>query len=661
MLNGGCICVVDRDTLLAPASFGQFLQRRQITTLFLTTALFNQVASEAVEALAGLDYLMFGGEIVEPSRVASVLARTKPRHLLHVYGPTETTTFAAAYEIVAVPEGARTIPIGRPIANTRIYILDEHGEPVPMGVAGELYIGGAGVARGYLNRPELTEQRFVPSPFVAGDRLYKTGDLGRYLPDGSIEFLGRNDSQVKLRGFRVELGEIEVALAQHAGVAQAAVMLREDEGEKRLVAYYTPADGADALSIEAVRVHLADRLPDYMLPSAYVQLEALPLTPNGKVDRRALPAPDGSAYVHQVYEAPQTQTELLLAGIWSEMLGVAQVSRHDNFFELGGHSLLAVRMIERMREAGLHADVRTIFTAPTLAALAAAIGSESALVAVPPNGIPADCELITPEMLPLVQLTSTQIEGIVETVPGGASNVADIYPLAPLQEGILFHHLLGGSGDPYLVRSVLRFDSRARVDRFIDALQAAIDRHDVLRTAVVWEGLPEPVQVVWRTAPVIVQECAVDSGTADVAEELAARFDPRQYRIDVRQAPLMRVAIARDGVTDRWVMVLLMHHLLWDHTALEFVLGEVQAHLAGQAAELPAPLPFRNFVAQARLGVSREEHEAFFRALLGDVDEPTMPFGLLDVQGDGVGIVEGRCRSMRCSPHGCVQVRANSE
>src|SRR5205814_8762975 len=244
-------------------------------------------------------------------------------------------------------------PIGRPIANTRIYILDSSREPVPVGVGGEIHIGEAGVARGYLNRPELTAEKFVKDRFVADEkaRMYKTGDLGRWLADGNIEFLGRNDDQVKIRGFRIELGEIEATLASHAGVREAVVVAREDEpGEKRLVAYYT-SSREQATGAEELRSHLSSKLPEHMVPAAYVRLESLPLTANWKLDRKALPAPEGEAYAVREYEAPRGETEQKLAEIWAELLKVERVGRHDNFFELGGHSLLAVRMVSRLRQA----------------------------------------------------------------------------------------------------------------------------------------------------------------------------------------------------------------------------------------------------------------------------------------------------------------------
>ncbi|MBV9937019.1 MAG: amino acid adenylation domain-containing protein, partial [Acidobacteriaceae bacterium] len=247
---------------------------------------------------------------------------------------------------------------------------------------------------------------------------------------------------------------------------------------------------------------------------------------------------------------------------------------------------------------------------------------------------------ITPEMLPLVQLAPEQIERIVRGVPGGAANVQDIYPLAPLQEGILFHYLLGGESDPYLLSSQVSFDTRERLTSYIGALQAVISRHDILRTAVLWEGLPEPVQVVWRQAPLVVEELVLDPANGDIAEQLYAHFDPRRFRIDVRQAPLLRLYIAYDLNRDRWLAMQLLHHLAGDHSTLEVMYAEIQTYLLGQQDALPAPLPFRNLVAQARLGISREEHEFFFRQMLGDVDEPTAPFGLLDVRGDGSSIEE---------------------
>ncbi|MET0396223.1 MAG: amino acid adenylation domain-containing protein, partial [Longimicrobiaceae bacterium] len=337
------------------------------------------------------------------------------------------------------------------------------------------------------------------------------------------------------------------------------------------------------------------------------------------------------------YEAPLGEVETALAGIWAEVLGVERVGRWDHFFELGGHSLLAIRLIEGMRRAGLYVEVRALFTTPVLAELAQAVGGASSEVEVPANAIPEGCESITPEMLPLVELTQAEIDGIVAGVPGGSANVQDIYPLAPLQEGILFHHLMEEEGDPYLQSNVTEFETRASLEQYLAAMQAVIDRHDILRTAMAWEGLREPVQVVWRRAPLPVEEVELEAGPG-AAEQLWRRHDPRRHRMELTRAPLRRACIAEDRARGRWLLLMLTHHLTSDHESREVQQEEISAHLLGHESQLPAPLPFRGFVAQARLGVSRAEHERFFRGLLGDVDEPTAPFGLLDVRGDGSGI-----------------------
>ncbi|PHN51806.1 syringopeptin non-ribosomal peptide synthetase SypA [Pseudomonas syringae] len=639
LLNGGCVIVVEQSVLLSQEAFRALLLAQSVSVLWLTAGLFHQYADGLMEVFAGLRYLIVGGDVLDPAVIARVLARGAPQHLLNGYGPTEATTFSTTYEITAADHGG--IPIGRPIANSQVYVLDALREPVAVGVPGELYIGGQGVAKGYLNRDELSATQFVANPFSEHDDalMYRTGDLGRWRADGNLEYLGRNDGQVKIRGFRIELSEIETVLATHPAVQEVVLLARQDSGEKRLVAYFTLREPQQTLEIETLRSHLQARLPDYMVPAAYVRLDALPLTANGKLDRKVLPAPDAQALVSRGYEAPQGEVEHLLATIWAEVLKVEQVGRHDHFFELGGHSLLAVSLIERMRQAGLSADVRVLFGQPTLAALAAAVGGGSEIT-VPENAIPDDCTRITAQLLPLADLDQVAIDRIVASVPGGVSNVKDIYPLAPLQEGILYHHLAAEQGDPYVLQTLFEIADRQRLNAFVDALQSVIDRHDILRTAVLWQGLETPMQVVWRQARLHLEQIELDPADGPVINQLQQRFDPRHSRLDLSQAPLLRVVFAEDSPNQRWVAILLFHHMVLDHTAMEVVLHDMQAHLLGQAGQLDVAIPYRNYVAQARLGVSREAHETFFRELLGDIDEPTLPFGLLDVQGDGRDIEE---------------------
>ncbi|MCF7696854.1 amino acid adenylation domain-containing protein [Mycetohabitans sp. B2] len=641
LLNGARIEIIDRESLLSPSALARKLKQRGVTVLFLTTALFNQIAKEQADAFSDLHYLLFGGEAADPQCVSRVLQEAKPRHLLHVYGPTETVTYASWYEVRSVTP-SRSIPIGRPIANTSIYLLDTYGQPVPLGAVGELYIGGAGVSRGYLNRPDLTAERFVPDRFSAtpNARMYKTGDLARYLPDGNLEFIGRNDHQVKIRGFRIELGEIEACLAQHAQVREAVVLALGDDSKKRLVAYVV-AEANDALS-GTLRAHVSASLPEYMVPSAFVRLNTLPLTPNGKLDRRALPAPDAEAFAHQAYEAPQGKLETTLAQIWSELLGVEHVGRHDSFFALGGHSLLAVQMIERLRRLDLTVSVRTLFNTPTLSKLAQSLGQHCE-VAVPPNLITLETTTLTPQLLPLVNLNQADIDRIVEQVPGGIANIQDIYALSPMQDGILFHHLLSTDGDPYLLIAQMAFDDRAMLDRYLNAVQQVINRHDILRTAFFWEGLSTPAQVVWRHAPLAITELALDPEEGQITEQLAQRFDPRQHCLDLTQAPLLRFVITQNN-DGRWLLVQLLHHLVHDHSTLEVMHAEVKAFIEGRDDTLPPAQPFRNLVAQAYLGISQVEHERFFTEMLADVEEPTLPFGLADVHHDGTQITEAHQR-----------------
>ncbi|WP_245320268.1 non-ribosomal peptide synthetase, partial [Bradyrhizobium lablabi] len=597
-----------------------------------------------LDRLASLRVLVLAGERPKAELIKGVPSGVA---VFNGYGPTEATVCATTWRRPAGFD-SDVVPIGRPLPNTRIYLLDRFGAPVPLGAIGEIYIGGAGLARGYLDRADLTAERFVRDPFAADvtARMYRTGDLGRYLPDGNIEFLGRNDHQVKIRGFRIELGEIAFRLNEHPGVSDSVVLVRHDlTGDPRLVAYVA-ARGGDNAAIDAgefaaaMRSHLRARLPEYMVPSAFVRLDALPLTPNGKVDRKALPAAEDDAFARRSFEPPQGEIEEVVAGIWAELLGVERIGRNDHFFELGGHSLLAIRMLERLQRHSLRADVRTLFAKPVLADFAAGLngGGEAD---IPANLITPRTTAITPEMLPLIALTQSDIDGIVAKVPGGVANIQDIYGLSPLQDGILFHHLLSREGDPYLLVGQMAFAGRDLLDRYLAAVQHVIDRHDILRTSIAWDGLSAPAQVVWRKASVDVSEVVLD-GEGPAHEELARRFDPRRHRIDLGQAPLLRFIIARDPGKERWLLLVLLHHLIGDHSTLEGMHHEVRKILSGRGYELSTPYPFRNLVAQSRGSAAAAEHERFFRSMLADIDEPTTPFGLDRVHGDGGGVTEAR-------------------
>ncbi|MCF7697207.1 amino acid adenylation domain-containing protein, partial [Mycetohabitans sp. B2] len=379
--HGGKLIIVPYQMARSPQDFHRLVCEQGVTVLNQTPSAFKAwIASQAQSPLRDqLRYVIFGGEALEPSILQAWYATRTERgpQLVNMYGITETSVHVTYRPLRPEDSTQGGSPIGVRIPDLKLYLLDAYQQPVPLGAVGELYIGGAGVARGYLNRPELTAERFVSDPFSAEPdaRMYKTGDLARYLPDGNLEFLGRNDHQVKIRGFRIELGEIEACLARHVQVHDAVVLARGEGQAKRLVAYVV-AEPDDALAGN-LRTHVSAALPEYMVPSAFIRLDALPLTPNGKLDRRALPAPDAEAFAHQAYEAPQGELEATLAKIWAELLGVEKISRHDSFFALGGHSLLAVQMISRSRTTlGISIPMPVLFEAPTLAALVQRVSAQ---------------------------------------------------------------------------------------------------------------------------------------------------------------------------------------------------------------------------------------------------------------------------------------------
>ncbi len=462
LLNGGRLAVFPPR---APSleELAEALRSEGISTLWLTAGLFHQMAEAQPESLRRVRQLLAGGDALSVPHVRRILEGIQPGHrLINGYGPTENTTFTCCWSMDAASPLASSVPIGRPISNTRVYLLGRDLEPVPLGVAGELYAAGEGLARGYLGRPDLTAERFVPSPLPVfpGERLYRTGDLARRLPSGEIEFLGRLDNQVKLRGFRIELGEIEAALCGHPAVRQAAVLAREDRpGDRRLVAYIE-VEGQTPSTPE-LRAFLARKLPDYMVPAAVVTLETLPLTSNGKVDRRALSAVELGLLesLSTVGDAPRDEIEELLAGIWCHVLGVEAVGVHDDFFELGGHSLLATRVVSRVREVfGIELPLRALFEAPTLAGLAA-------------------------------RIDAARREGIGVQAPPMRPVARDGELRASFaQERLWFLDRFGADRSSYNVPSAIRLSGRLDVPALAASLTGIVERHESLRTTFSGNG-----------------------------------------------------------------------------------------------------------------------------------------------------------------------------
>ncbi|WP_155273917.1 non-ribosomal peptide synthetase, partial [Xanthomonas arboricola] len=637
LLSGHCLMPIPQSIRASGYELVQFLEDNRIDALDTTPSQLEGLLEAGLLEPGGHRpcSVLVGGE---PIRAAlwERLRASQQVQFHNMYGPTEATIDAT---IIGIDVAGSTPTLGGPIDNVRIYLLDTLGNPVPIGVAGEIYIAGAGVARGYLDRPALTAERFLADPFSGqkGERMYRTGDLARWRPDGTLVFLGRNDSQVKIRGFRVELGEIEAQLGACPGIREAVVVAREDVPDTvRLVAYVV----ADPQPVAAeLRDALHRQLPEHMIPSAFVHLPSLPLTPNGKLDRQALPLPDADALVSRAFEPPIGPVEQTLATLWSALLGPERIGRNDNFFELGGHSLMVVTLVTRLHEAGLHLPAQAVFATPVLHVLASAVtdvGTEGVSSAVSP--ILPQAVRITPAQLPLVTLGQNDIDLIAVSVPGGTANIQEVYPLLPLQEGLLFHHLLEEEGDTYLSRDLLAFDSRALLDGFLDALNIVIARHDILRSALRWEGISTPVQVVHRHAPLQMKVLfPASDGCARSALERAS--DPRRLRLDLRNAPVLAAYGLEDRAKGEWLLALVRHHVVCDHVTLDLALEEVAMVLRGQEKRLGAPRPFREIVVQARQ-VSVEEHETYFRQELHDIQTPTAPFGVADMLPGGRALIE---------------------
>ncbi|MFP1882292.1 amino acid adenylation domain-containing protein [Lonsdalea quercina] len=470
LLHGGRLVVVPQAVTRSPQALYQLVCREGVTVLNQTPGVFRQLTAAQADSPErhALRYVIFGGEALDVAALTPWYQQNPDvdTQLVNMYGITETTVHVTHCPLTAgMPTGDS--PIGRPLPDLRLYILDGHGEPVPLGVPGELYVGGAGVTRGYLNQPALTEARFPLDPFYgeAGARMYRTGDLGRWREDGTVEYLGRNDFQVKIRGFRIELGEIESALQACEGVKQAVVTATGTETQdKRLIAYYVADERGQAPTTEALKAQLGKRLPAFMVPAAYVALDSIPLTSNGKVDRRALPAPDLEAFEHQVYEAPEGDTETTLAAIWRSVLGVEQVGRHDSFFALGGHSLLAVQLISRVRsEFQRELSVATLFDCPVLHELAATLDI------APTNGH-------LPDIMPLA-------EGVHP-------------PLSLAQQRLWFLSRMDDSARAaYLIAFTIQIEGELNVTALTQALDRIVARHAALRTRIA-ECDGTPVQVI---------------------------------------------------------------------------------------------------------------------------------------------------------------------
>ncbi|WP_316524401.1 non-ribosomal peptide synthetase [Kitasatospora brasiliensis] len=569
LLSGGQLVVAPAGRL-GIAELAAVIGHERTTSAWISVGLFNVLAAEAPETFTGLREVWTGGDIASPTAMRRVLESCPGLRLVNVYGPTETTTFATHFPMTSAAEVPGVVPIGRPLPNNLLYVLDAGLRPVPAGVAGELYIGGSGLARGYVDRPGLTAERFVACPFgEAGGRMYRTGDVVRWTTAGELEFVGRADDQVKLRGFRIELGEVEAAFTAHPAVGQVCATVRQDQpGDKRLVAYVTGEVEADEL-----RGFVTDRLPGYMLPAAIVVLDELPVNPNGKVDRKALPAPDYNGA--DGGREPRTATERALCELFAEVLGLARISIDDNFFDRGGHSLLATKLVSRIR-AGLGAElpIRTLFDHPTVALLAAAL---------------PDSATARPALRPAER--------------------PERVPLSSAQQRLWFIEQFEGSSALYNTPVAVRLTGAVDLPALEQAVRDVVERHEVLRTVFpTVDG--QPHQLVTEAREVTLRQLRV----ADEAELRTALVAAGEEVFDLAHDLPVRATLL-SLPRDEHVLLVLMHHIAsdgWSVAPLFRDLAEAyEARRTGTAPER-APLP-----------VQYADYTLWQRELLGTDEAPS--------------------------------------
>jgi amino acid adenylation domain-containing protein/non-ribosomal peptide synthase protein (TIGR01720 family) len=556
LLNGACLVGIPREIALDPLRLTSLLRDRQITTLFLTTALFNQIVGHKPDAFSSLRHLLFGGEAVDVDSVRAVLTSGPPARLLHVYGPTECTTFASWHEVGQVTRETHTVPIGSPVSNTSAYIVDRHGELVPMGVSGELWLGGVGLARGYADRPDLTACAFVPDPFSGevGGRLYRTGDLVRRNEGGELEFLGRTDDQIKIRGFRIEPAEIASILTKHQAVREAAVVIRDDNPDKkRLVAYVAVAEGQTFSSAE-LRAYLSAHVPEYMIPSVFMALPRLPLTANGKIDRKGLPPIAEEAPPPSVDELPRDERERMVAAAWCKVLHRESVGIRQNYFELGGDSITAIQIVGLLRREGWEVHVRDLFQYPTIE-----------------------------KLVHRVRLVSQPIE---------VRPLEPTAPLSPVQHWFFEFH----QGSLHHFNQSVLLKCRQVIDpvRWQAAVEAVWQRHDALRTGFQKTGTSVYQVLTNRRSDFSL----VDLRDLDnrAIEECANTF---HRGFNLADGPLFKSVLFRCADGDR--LFLVAHHLIVDGVSWRILLEELQTayYQIEQSIPInlgPNPTPWQQWV-----------------------------------------------------------------
>ncbi|NOU71105.1 amino acid adenylation domain-containing protein [Paenibacillus sp. LMG 31458] len=583
LLNGGTLYLVDKSVILDSDRLGAFIADNRITTMWLTSPLFNQLSQENAELFTGVRQLLVGGDALSPSHINHVRYMCPSLLLINGYGPTENTTFSTTFSIERDYEGS--IPIGRPISNSTAYIVNKYNQLQPIGVPGELCVGGDGVARGYANRPELTAEAFVSNPFKEGETMYRTGDLAKWLPDGTIEYRGRIDQQVKIRGYRIELGEIETELMKHPVMKDVVVIAREDANGQKFLCAYIVAE--QELGTPEVKAFLAQELPSYMVPAYVVQMERLPLTVNGKIDRRELPEPEGGLGLGTDYAAPRNMAEERLCVIWQDVLGAPQVGIRDDFFQLGGHSLKAMTLLARIKQQlQVNVPLRVLFESPTIEALAQHFA----------------------------QADRDAYETIKPVEP------RDYYPVSSAQKRMFIMSQFTGSGTSYNIPGVMFIEGELDLERFEQTFRRLVARHESLRTTFE-TAHGEAVQIVHTEVDFQVEYArSTEDGLESIVTEFVQPFN-------LQKAPLLRVKLVHVSA-QRYLLLFDMHHIVSDGVSMGILLNEFACLYHGD--DLPElTVHYKDFAVWQNSMLSSESmriHEAYWlETFSGDIPVLALP------------------------------------
>jgi amino acid adenylation domain-containing protein len=615
LLYGARLVIVPHDVARAPSEFARLLIDEQVTVLNQTPTAFSNLIPEllACDSRGALRYVVFGGEALETRRLRGWFDRFGDQSpaLVNMYGITETTVHVT-YKLLSAQDAIDGLnDIGTPLADLTLHVLNERRKPVPPGVTGELYVGGAGVTRGYLNRPELTAERFVAHPSLPGEVLYRTGDLARRLDNGALAYMGRNDGQVKLRGFRIELGDIERQMVAHPAVEAAVVVLAGEDDTRQLVAYLVLAGDAGPDWKQELYRHLSAAVPDYMIPGSVVALERLPLTENGKVDRRALPAPAGNDVWQRAYVAPKTPAEQLLCGLIAGLLQVDRVGIDDNFFGLGGDSIRAVNLVALARDAGLNLSIADVFANPCVADLARVSASAAPQTAAATGPF----DLISPADRALLP-----------------ADVEAACPMSRLQQGMIYENLASADNSAYHNVINQRYRGELDFERMRLALGNVMSRHEILRTSFHLDGYSEPLQLIHRSAPapLHVTDLRGEDAAAQDAHVEAELVRLRGKRIDLKAAPLFQAHVYRIADAE-FELIWLEHHAILDGWSLaSFMTQLVKEYImlaGGQPVRAAVPLSssYRDFIACERRAIADPDQETYWAAYLAGATPTILP------------------------------------